>query len=271
MSTAPPSLPARRSSRYWLELAVGYACAILLPPMITAAVEAIHSSSVSAAGYAYLYLGAVTLVALVWGLGPALVSAVGSAGFLDYYFVPPVGRLSINSPQDLENLALFLVAAVVVGLLAVGRRRQQRRAQDLAQSLLASNIELERRRVEAEEGRRAALELATVSSRVEALAEADRLKTELLANVSHELRTPLGAIVGLSSALIDADAPAVVREYAETINSEGRHLARLVGDLLEMSRLDAGVSDARLDAVDSLEAQESASERAGQLHPGPLV
>jgi K+-sensing histidine kinase KdpD len=238
--------------------------------VITLVVLAQHPPAGSSAGYAYLYLGAVTLVALVWGLGPAILAAVLSAGLLDYYFVPPVGRLSIQSAQDIENLALFVVAASVVGSLAAARRSHEARAQRLAESLRASNIELDRRRVEAEDGRRTAVELAQVSARVDALAEADRLKTELLANVSHELRTPLGAIVGMSSALTDADVSRdadQVHQYAATILDEGQHLARLVADLLEMAGLEAGAPAAGLEPVASLETLQSAAERATHLDP----
>ena len=249
----------------------GYAVAFGAPVVVTFGVLAQHPPGGSSAGYAYLYLGTVTLVALFFGLGPALLAAVLSAGLLDYYFVAPVGRLSIQSSQDLENLAVFLLAAAVVGLLAVARQRQEQRAHRLADSLRSSNRELERKRAEAEDGRRTAIELARVSARVEALAEADRLKSELLANVSHELRTPLGAIVGMSSALADpatANDREQVRQYAETINSEGQHLARLVGDLLEMASLEAGGPALNLEAVASLEALESAAERAVHLNPG---
>lgn len=253
----------------------GYLVAVAGPVAITAGVLWQRpSSSASAAGYAYLYLGAITLVALLWGLGPAVVAAVVSAGLLDYFLVPPVGRLSIESPQDVENVVLFLVAAMVVGLLAVARRRQEERARDLAESLRASNRELDRRRAEAEEGRRTAVELARLSARVDALDEADRLKTELLANVSHELRTPLGAIVGMSSALVEGVSPAdsdQARQYAETILSEGRHLSRLVDDLLQMAGLEAEVGRVQLDAVDSLEALESAAERAKLFRPESSV
>jgi K+-sensing histidine kinase KdpD len=255
------------SGSTWRTVA-GCAVALAAPPAITLVVLAQRPPPGSSAGYAYLYLGAVTLVALIWGLGPAIISAVLSAGLLDYYFVPPVGRLSIQSAQDIENLALFVLAAAVVGLLAAARRSQEERALRLAESLRSSNRELERRRVEAEEGRRTAVELAQVSARVDALADADRLKTELLANVSHELRTPLGAIVGMSSALTDPEVgedAEQVRQYAATILDEGRHLARLVDDLLQMAGLEAGAAGVGLEPVASLETLRSAAERASHL------
>jgi K+-sensing histidine kinase KdpD len=251
--------------------ALGYACALLIPPATTAAIFRLQPPSASSTGYSYLYLGGITFVALVFGLGPAVVAAVLSTVLIDYFFVPPVGTFTIASYTDIQNLVIFVLAALVVGFLGDARRRQERRSRELAVSLRQSNSELERRRIEAEEGRRTATELARVSARVEALAETDRLKTELLANVSHQLRTPLGAIVGMSSALLEAGRLPVdegARQYLETINAEGRHLARLVDDLLEMARLESGVLELRLEPVDMREVLESAADRARNLDPG---
>jgi K+-sensing histidine kinase KdpD len=252
----------------------GYLCALAGPTGLTAGILRLHTTAGGSAGYAYLYLGAVTLCALLFGLGPAIVAAVLSAALIDYFFVPPFGTLTIASGADIQNLTLFVLAALVVGILVETRRRQQRHAQELAESLRHSNAELERRREEAEKGRRAAIELASVSARVEALAQADRLKTELLANVSHQLRTPLGAIVGMSSALLDADGSNAgreknnaLRQYLEAINSEGRHLARLVDDLLEMARLESGNIELRVEPLDVLEALQWAADRARLLDP----
>jgi len=242
----------------------------IAPVAVTLGILAIQQSPAASTGYSYLYLGTITLVALAFGLGPAIVAAVASTVLIDYFFVPPIGTFTISSGADIQNLLLFVIAALVVGILADTRRRQEHQSRELAQSLKRSNEELDRRRAEAEEGRRLATELAQVSATVEALAEADRLKTELLANVSHQLRTPLGAIVGMSSALLETDRVDVdeaARQYLDTINSEGRHLARLVDDLLEMARLESGVIELNLEPVDAREALESAADRARNLDP----
>ncbi|HEY0603742.1 MAG TPA: ATP-binding protein [Herpetosiphonaceae bacterium] len=76
-----------------------------------------------------------------------------------------------------------------------------------------------------------------------ALQEADRLKSVLLSSVSHDLRTPLAVITGAASNLLDPtmswDA-GTQRAFAEAIASEADRLNRLVRNLLEMSRLEAG-------------------------------
>jgi PAS domain S-box-containing protein len=69
---------------------------------------------------------------------------------------------------------------------------------------------------------------------------ANRAKSEFLTNVSHEIRTPLNGIIGLGElALRDAEHPQQ-RDYLEKIMNSGRTLLRLVNDLLDTAKLEAG-------------------------------
>jgi len=72
--------------------------------------------------------------------------------------------------------------------------------------------------------------------------ESERLRNSLLSAISHDLRTPLTALVGLSDALVlTGDAlPASKRETAEAIRDEALRMNSLVGNLLDMARLQAG-------------------------------
>ena len=110
----------------------GYACSFFAPPAITAGILRLQPSAASPTGYTYLYLGAITLVALVFGLGPAIVAAVLSTVLIDYYFFPPIGTFTIASPTDIQNLVLFMLAALVVGILADARRRLEPHSRELA-------------------------------------------------------------------------------------------------------------------------------------------
>ena len=85
-------------------------------------------------------------------------------------------------------------------------------------------------RREAEELRRA---------REEALA-ASRVKTDFLANVSHEIRTPMNAILGLAALLEDSPLDDEQREHVRDIRNAARGLLTLIGDILDVSRLEAG-------------------------------
>jgi two-component system, OmpR family, sensor histidine kinase KdpD len=81
-------------------------------------------------------------------------------------------------------------------------------------------------------------------------AEAERTRSALLSSVSHDLRTPLAAITGAASSLRDGASvlsEATRRELAETISEEGQRLNRLIGNLLETTRLESGAIRARKD------------------------
>ena len=73
---------------------------------------------------------------------------------------------------------------------------------------------------------------------------ANRAKTDFLANMSHELRTPLNSIIGFSELLISTDFETLgmssVEEYLSDINRSGRHLLRLISDILDISKIEVG-------------------------------
>jgi two-component system sensor histidine kinase KdpD len=75
------------------------------------------------------------------------------------------------------------------------------------------------------------------------LTEADQFRTALLQAVSHDLRTPLASIKASATSLLQSDVTwdaEQQREFAEAIDTEADRLNRLVGNLLDMSRLNAG-------------------------------
>jgi two-component system sensor histidine kinase KdpD len=85
--------------------------------------------------------------------------------------------------------------------------------------------------------------LAEEAERARIAVETERTRNALLSAVSHDLRTPLASITGSAGALLDEQAPLghqEKRELLETIHDEATRLARLVGDLLDLTRLESG-------------------------------
>jgi len=86
-------------------------------------------------------------------------------------------------------------------------------------------------------------QLAVRAQQAQVEAEGERLRGALLSSVSHDLRTPLAAITGAATGLVEQDHlldAASRRELALTIAEQGEHLARLVANLLDMVRVEAG-------------------------------
>ena len=71
---------------------------------------------------------------------------------------------------------------------------------------------------------------------------ANQAKTDFLAHMSHEIRTPIGAVLGFTELLLNGQQPLHIeqRQQLERVHSNGAHLLRLLNDLLDLSRIEAG-------------------------------
>ena len=109
-----------------------------------------------------------------------------------------------------------------------------------------------------EDQREAAHQLETLNRQ---LARASQAKSEFLANMSHELRTPMNAILGFTEMILDdvyGEVSAEVRGPLEDVQTCGRQLLRLINDVLDLSKIEAGRMELSLTDYSVAEVVETA-------------
>jgi len=109
-----------------------------------------------------------------------------------------------------------------------------------------------------EEQREGALQLAALNSQ---LARASQAKSEFLANMSHELRTPMNAILGFTEMILDdiyGEVPPDVRGPIQDVRTCGQQLLRLINDVLDLSKIEAGHMELSLTDYSVQEVVETA-------------
>jgi two-component system sensor histidine kinase KdpD len=100
------------------------------------------------------------------------------------------------------------------------------------------------------------------------LAETERLRAALLTSISHDLRTPLASILGTVSSLRsfpERYSSAEREDLLATLQDEAERLNRFVSNLLDMTRLESGAIDLRLELIDVADIVGSALQRAGNV------
>ena len=226
----------------------GWVLAFALPAALTVALLPLRDETELTTDLMVFLLGTV-LVALIGGLWPAVAMAVIGSLALNYFFTEPTGRLTINEPENVFALAVFVLVAVAVASVV-----------DLAA----------RRSAEARRGRAEAAALASVSRSVlsgqdTAVAVVDRVRETFgqsaVGLLEHDegggaWRTVAQSGEGAPSSPADADTVAEVDEH-RVLAMRGRHLpagdrrvldafAAQAGSVLEQRRLRAQAEQARV-------------------------
>lgn len=112
--------------------------------------------------------------------------------------------------------------------------------------------------------------LVDETAEARAQVERERLRSTLLSSISHDLRTPLASILGGVTSLNELGAKmsdAIRADLLTAIEEEARRMSRFVGNLLDMTRLDAGDLDLKKDWVDVGDAIRAAAERGRKNFP----
>jgi len=154
-----------------------------------------------------------------------------SRGIEDIYELTLIRKDGSRFPAIVSITALSDGRDKIIGYLLIGTDNTARK-----------EVEAERRR----------FELTLEEKNIE-LEHASRMKSEFLATMSHELRTPLNAIIGFSEALKDGLMGRMSDkqlEYITDIFSSGQHLLSLINDILDLSKVEAGMMTLNLESVD---------------------
>jgi signal transduction histidine kinase len=126
---------------------------------------------------------------------------------------------------------------------------QEARLEDQNQTLGTQNQELETQRQQ--------LQLQNLQ-----LLEAARLKSQFLATMSHELRTPMNAIIGFSQLLLRRQGSLTLKQVdmMERILNNGKHLLTLIDEILDLSKIEAGRLELKLEAFDLVTLVKATTE-----------
>jgi two-component system sensor histidine kinase KdpD len=317
----------------------GLAAAILLPPLLTWLLLADPFTDDLPLDIPIFLLATVT-VAVIGGVLPAIVAAVLSSLLLNWFFVQPVGTLTVADPSNTIALVVFVLVGVIVALIVHLNARRTEQAQaalresaalaELSHSLLGATDQLPlllhsavdmfgvraaaiihrppigapdvlaavgdfdpvavadhedaddthelvlqppglaagRRRLFAAFAAHAGAilqrqELQRSAVSAAGLAKDNAARTALLSAVSHDLRTPLAGIKAAIGSLRSHEVTWSAEdeeELKEAIEESADRLEALVGNLLDMSRLQAGALIAHVRPID-----------LGEVIPGTLA
>lgn len=118
-----------------------------------------------------------------------------------------------------------------------------------------------------EANRLISIERDRAKQKITVLEELNKMKNEFVSNISHELRTPLASIIGFSET-IESDPnmpPEMKREFNQIILNEAKRLSKLINDVLDISKIEAGQMALDKTEIDVIEVLQSVIEKIEPL------
>lgn len=183
---------------------------------------------------AFILLLVVSLLAVTFDILPVLLAAVLSAIIWDFFFIPPLYAIHVDTTEDLILLIMYFVIALISGILTYKVRQAEKRAR----------LKEER-------------------------ANSVKLYNTILDSLSHELRTPIAAIIGATDNL-QTNENLTTYDKAQLIQEISRASLRLnqqVENLLNISRLESGHIKPKEDWCDVVELVYGVVKKVEENNP----
>jgi len=194
----------------WLRAAAGLGGVALVTATFTRVVSVDNGATVALA-----FLLVVLIVAATSRFWAAALTSLAALICFNFFFIPPIGTLTVADPENWVALAAFLAVSLVGSNLSSAIRERER-------------IAVER------------LHLLEERKQADIARQRDALSSALLASIGHDLRTPLTALkVAATNLQSDELAGEDRNEQADVVLTEVERLTRLFQNILDMARIDA--------------------------------
>jgi signal transduction histidine kinase/DNA-binding response OmpR family regulator/HAMP domain-containing protein len=162
-----------------------------------------------------------------------------------------IAMISLSSLQGFDAVAVRLMTDMQAPLTAwMNAMIANGKIQKLSENLKLQNVELETQKKElAAQANELSMQNKELETQKGQLVESNQLKTSFLSNMSHELRTPLNSVIALSGVLsrrLTAKIPEEEYSYLKVIERNGKQLLALINDILDLSRIEAGREEIKI-------------------------
>ncbi len=165
---------------------------------------------------------AIVLVALLWGIGPALLSVILCTLSLDYFYISPEYQIGFQRWNGLIQILPFFLIGILIAIIS-GQREAARRRALFAEHALKEHAD-------------------TLEQANQELIEVNEMKDQFISMASHELKTPITTIRGQAQLMLRrltkqkelSQEFADVRTALEKIDEQTYRLSALVDDLLDL-------------------------------------